>query len=418
MTHIRFALLAIMMLATPARAELLPPVAQSASIPSNFDVNAWLAPADVPGLEHGGGAFRFICNVAKLGKFDPIVYPGQKTAGHLHVFFGNTAVTESSTYESLRASGDSSCQGGPLNRSGYWMPALIREDGKVVIPQWIGIYYKGEPSNGPAPPGGFAITDHLPRGLRYVFGFDKDKPLDGSRHEWVCYHAGGNTTPKGTIKETLEDPVGCREGGSIEVRINSPNCWDGRLDSPNHRDHMAYGGYGGWGYYRCPDSHPRRLPQFTIKSTYAYDSVAEIATWYLSSDRMPGMVHASGSTFHSDWFGAWDDDVLKIWHDNCIEKSLNCSGFVLGNGQYGKQPATFTFDQQPRLVNPPADEVVVVVPPPVVVPPVKPRWLAYKHDTPGLFYLRDNGKLPTPVWYFTKSEWAIRAAGYLNKVAP
>lgn len=429
MTRLTLALLLISI--GSARAELLPPVAQPPSILSNFDVNTWLRTSGIPGsaAPDTSGAFRFICNVTKLGRFDPIVYPGEAVAGHMHTFFGNTAIVANSTYESLRASGDSSCQGGPLNRSGYWMPTLMRDDGKAVIPQYISIYYKGQPSSRPAPPAGFGITDHLPRGLRYVFGFDKDQPLAGSRHEWLCFNADNTaSSPKRSIREMLEDPVGCKDGGHATVRLASPNCWDGRLDSPNHRDHMAYAGYGSWGYYKCPDTHPRRLPQFTLGASYAYDNAAEIATWYLSSDRMPGMVHERGSTFHSDWFGAWDDGILKIWHDNCIEKLLNCAAFVLGNGTAGKAPTTFTFNQLPRLVDPPADPVVVVVQPPpqppivvqppvVVVPPKSPRWTVVKVKT-NVYELRDIGVRPLPSFKFTTAIDVMAATAYLNKVAP
>ena len=35
---------------------------------------------------------------------------------------------------------------------------------------------------------------------------------------------------------------------------------------------------------------------------------------------------------HADWFGAWNDDVMDTWHANCINKRLNCSAGVLGDG--------------------------------------------------------------------------------------
>ena len=42
-----------------------------------------------------------------------------------------------------------------------------------------------------------------------------------------------------------------------------PTCWNGAIDSPDHKSHMAYttnGGVEG----SCPPTHPRRLPQVQV----------------------------------------------------------------------------------------------------------------------------------------------------------
>jgi hypothetical protein len=70
---------------------------------------------------------------------------------------------------------------------------------------------------------------------------------------------------------------------------------------------------------------------------------------------MPGMpMMKPGSTFHADWFGAWDDGIMKMWTDHCINKLLNCSGGDLGNGKQLKMFSGFTWKAEPRLVDPPA----------------------------------------------------------------
>ena len=61
-----------------------------------------------------------------------------------------------------------------------------------------------------------------------------------------------------------------------------------------------------------------------------------------------------GSTFHTDWFGAWDDTILKMWSDNCVDKLLNCSGGDLGNGKQMKMFDGFSWDANPRILAPPA----------------------------------------------------------------
>ena len=71
------------------------------------------------------GAFRISCEYSHMNNDDPIVFPGVPNATHHHTFFGNTGANAYSTTETLLATGNSTCAGGILNRSGYWMPSLI-----------------------------------------------------------------------------------------------------------------------------------------------------------------------------------------------------------------------------------------------------------------------------------------------------
>jgi hypothetical protein len=115
---------------------------------------------------------------------------------------------------------------------------------------------------------------------------------------------------------------------------------------------MAYGKPDLSGAYGCPASHPFLIPSFTLSAVYTVD--ASLGSWHLSSDEMPGMARMpAGSTFHADWWGAWDDKVLKMWEENCIDKLLNCSGGDLGNGKQMKMFSGFRWEAAPRLVDPP-----------------------------------------------------------------
>jgi hypothetical protein len=74
-------------------------------------------------------------------------------------------------------------------------------------------------------------------------------------------------------------------------------------------------------------------------------------TWHLSSDEMPDMpMMRPGTTFHADWFGAWDDNVMRMWMDNCINKLLSCNGGDLGNGKQLKMFAGFSWLARPHAV--------------------------------------------------------------------
>src|SRR5690606_20117373 len=108
-------------------------------------IRAPIPPSMAPDVE---GAFRFICNIGHISYDDPVAYPGQPDKAHLHMFFGNTATDAHSDYASLRASGEGTCQGGALNRSAYWIPALLTqaEGGQVVVPDSVTLYYKRRPA--------------------------------------------------------------------------------------------------------------------------------------------------------------------------------------------------------------------------------------------------------------------------------
>ena len=328
---------------TVVQAQELPPIA------SNFDINAWQVNVEVPpsAAPDVVGAFRFICSPSHNLPDDPIVYPGLPGKAHMHTFFGNTMASASSTYQSLRQHGESSCQGGPLNRSAYWMPAMMNGAGNIVMPDYIAIYYKGPPRGASRAP---------PRGLRFIFGFDASRPTgllgtnrDGwpEKPKWRCQDSQIKT-------DTI--PQNCA-AGQIYVQLTSPECWDGKnLDSANHRSHMAYKKYNNSGQALCPRTHPVIIPQFTLTAVFTQAANGEASDWFLSSDRMPGMTtFPAGSSFHSDWFGAWDDEILNEWNDNCIAKMLSCSAFNLGNGKQGKVPVQFRWAADPRLIAPPQD---------------------------------------------------------------
>lgn len=322
------------------------------SIPTNARVAAMEQP--VPAAPSGRpdtvGAFRFVCQPGQISYDDPIVYPGQPGKSHLHQWYGNTAANASSTYESLRRTGDSTCVN-ILNRSAYWMPAMLDGKGHVVRPDYVTIYYKRLPADSAeckrmAARGCVA----LPRGLRMIFGYDMitHRPSPQNTH-FDCNGAGAVSGNFATITEAAK---GCPAGARLGATVNAPPCWDGkRLDSPNHRDHVANVSYGSWGYPRCPGTHPYVIPAFTMGAWYSVEKGDTPTDWYLSSDEMPGMERMpAGSTFHADWFGAWDDEVLAQWTANCIEKLLSCSAGDLGNGRQMRQSGTFAWKTDKRLV--------------------------------------------------------------------
>jgi hypothetical protein len=275
--------------------------------------------------------------------------PGPAGKAHLHQFFGNTAANAHSTYESLRTTGESTCNS-PLNRSAYWMPAMMNGKGQVVRPDYVSIYYKrfprSSPECDPASAVAVGICRTLPRGLRMVFGFNMATGKYDNDRRWPAaayYTCDGATARAGHYNTITEAAANCPSApnpdgsyNKLGAVISAPECWDGKnLDSPDHRSHMSYAQLDATSKYRCPSTHPYLLPSFTMSVAYTVDANKD--GWHLSSDVMPGMpAMPAGSTFHADWFGAWDDQIMQIWTEHCIDKLLNCSGADLGNGKQMK----------------------------------------------------------------------------------
>ncbi len=333
---------------------------QLASIPSNFDralemTTMGIPPSMAPDVV---GAFRMTCSPSHNAYVDPIVYPGQPGASHLHTFFGNTKVDAFSTYTSLRTTGDSTCHS-RLNRSAYWIPALLNARGQVVMPDYLTVYYKRFPANSPKCLEGNKCVP-LPRGLRMVFG----RKMDGTHGGGVYFNCHGAGAISGHYPTLAQAAKNCPAGATLLASASAPACWNGtQLDSLDHRSHLA-------DEYRdpatntlkCPPSHPYMLPHFILSANYTTDETLDrsgvestsLQTWHFSSDRMAGMpAQIGGQTFHADWFGAWDDDALAAWQTNCIDGFLSCSTGNLGNGT-GLKWTLPGFKANPRLVPVPA----------------------------------------------------------------
>lgn len=309
---------------------------------SNFDVGRYLLNDRVPESSawEPSGNFRAICEYSHLAYDDPIVYPGQAGQSHLHMFFGNTLANANSTYESLRTTGSSTCHGGPINRSAYWMPALIDASGKVVTPDYLIVYYKGSIGAGAQYQAQIRAIRSMPAGLRMIAGYDMANPSTPTHFSWACESGGPSS----------QQIPNCGSGVRVGVSLTFPTCWDGRnLDSANHRSHLAYRSADPHtGHLSCPATHPVMLPEFTLGAWFSHDGNSR--NWHLSSDQMPGMTHANGSTFHSDWFGAWDPTIQDTWVAKCINDMLNCQGGQIGNGQRLLDPPDYTG---PHTIAPP-----------------------------------------------------------------
>ncbi|HEV2593857.1 MAG TPA: DUF1996 domain-containing protein [Sphingomicrobium sp.] len=326
-------------------------------VADNFNVQSTLQPdpTTVPVMADPVGAFRFECLSGQLAKDDPIVYPGQPGKSHLHQFFGNMLTNASSTYQSLRTSGGSTCTGNANStdptpqRSAYWMPAMLDGAGNAVKPNRMLTYYKQLPNNNPecgaAPDSthiGYCVA--MPNGLRMITGYNMDSGKGGpadttSADQWTmhfdCWLPTGAVTPAEPTLAAVVATGTCPAGSLLRVLIDFPQCWDGKnLDSPDHRAHMSdeVGAALPDGSRACPSDHPYNIPSITIQAFFTTDANFVAGKWHLSSDDMlPGA--AAGTTLHGDYWEAWSPTIKNQWQVGCIDAHLSCNNGQLGNGQ-------------------------------------------------------------------------------------
>lgn len=239
------------------------------------------------------------CPVSHSLRDDPIVYPGRPGASHLHDFFGNRSTNAMSTWTSMVA--DSSLCGDPRDTGGYWSPALY-EDGVRVNPAGASSlgravreqFYYRKIGTGPVRP--------FPADLRMVAGaHDATAPYKLSEIYWGC---SDNSTGK------LGLPPQCGATGIITLHVGFPSCWDGwKLDSADHRSHMAYAKSGA-----CPSTHPVAVPRLIERFEYPVGPTTGNITL------------ASGSpyTAHADFWNSWDQARLEQLTADCLNKNVDC----------------------------------------------------------------------------------------------
>lgn len=327
-----------------------PLYAELSIVPSEFDIQTELLDSAAAPLSNGAvGIFSWDCGSGSVSRDDPVVAPGRPGASHLQQFYGNTAATAASGYSTLRSSGSSTCTS-RLDRSHYALPAMLDGRGNVVRPDFVRLTYQRLPlSDTKCQPStdsnAVGICIPLPNGLRFAFGYNAANPTSQQGNpRFAC--EGSRTEEYSSLATAAAN---CSAAGSkLATIIEAPSCWDGKnLDSADHRSHVAYPSAGWFGGAKCPSTHPFHIPALSMKVSYSVDE--SIAHWRFSSDETVAGAQP-GTTFQARWYGAWDNKVMAMWTDGCINRRLNCSGGNLGNGRRLRPGADFSTIANPRLI--------------------------------------------------------------------
>jgi hypothetical protein len=324
------------------------------------------------------GILRINCDFSHSSYNDPVVFPGQADAAHLHRFYGNTLLDENSDIDSLFTTGESSCQGNELNRSAYWYPALLAPDydqqtGNRVLdgngdPAWKAVtavvgdddvahelfYYSAGVDD-------LESIQPIPLGLKMIAGNHMGQPgmeQDTSIVRWHCqsWESSDATNPRWST--SIPE---CLAPDRLRMDVFFPSCWNGTdLDSSDHKSHLAYpiNPSGAANSTVCPANHP--VPIIRVSFHYAFGvkpDVYEPTTmssrgWRLASDMYDASTATPGGmSLHADWVNAWHPEALQAVLDTCIKEALDCHDGNLGTSGArlsGTRPGT---QFEPEVIN-------------------------------------------------------------------
>jgi hypothetical protein len=218
-----------------------------------------------------------------------IVFPRQRGRSHDHTYFGASSTDAFSTPDSLREDGRTTCRL-PADTAAYWAPTLS-VGRRAVEPLAVVAFYVRRTRD---------EVDPFPAGLKVIAG-DANARSPQSRRVtfWSCAVRGAERS------STIPTCPGGRFGG-LRLHVNFPNCWDGeRLDSANHKSHLAYSAEGA-----CPSSHPVEVPALSLVVYYGVSGG--------SGAELSSVGQFSG---HADFVNSWNQRALARLVDRYLNRS-------------------------------------------------------------------------------------------------
>lgn len=270
---------------------------------------AWLMPASA---QAKGKVKCGDSGPARIAKVDPILHHDEAPGAgqHEHQIFGNNAWVDlpnpnAANYDDLAGHG-TDCRVS-ADTAGYWTPTLRYTSGpkagQDVPAQQFTAYYLS--------------WDHQPNGEGEAFPPDtRLVAMQADQGGWSCgQHSGGESA----LSRTIPDCSGSsgQPGDTLTAHVNFPSCWDGVL--PNHRpgdvgdtsdsSHYAYRVGNS-----CPAGYPHKMVTLNETVQFAYTGNGKDVE--ASSDPMMG--GADGSSFHADFWNAWDQAAFEQFVRGCV----------------------------------------------------------------------------------------------------
>ena len=311
------------------QAALMPAVDISKNVPNAIGFSDLrIMPTTEQPLAGQNGAVRIPCTVSHMSNDDPLVYPNQPGAAHHHTFYGNTSTNAKSDLMSFASNGNSTCLGGIMNKSAYWVSSMIDTVTHTpIVPQSAIFYYK----RGYTVPAAFITAP--PKGLRMIAGNSKatSEATMGQSGQYGCIPPDdGVTRPWFPWQRSIPN---CAVGWTMQMNVGFPQCWDGiNLDSPDHKSHMAFPDGLLPTANKCPATHPIAIPNISVNFNFKITQLNQTKTWRLASDNYDN-TQPAGYSAHADWVNGWDETIMKSIVTNCLQKDLDGHAHLLCDGR-------------------------------------------------------------------------------------
>lgn len=237
-------------------------------------------------VESDAGVFDTICEFSHTLKDDPLLYPRKPGQSHVHDFYGNRLTDAYATGESLLSAGKTdheitTCRDA-ADFSGYWTPALYRDDEKVD-PFHAHAYYRNATPDDAVPfPVGFGMIAGDPHAM------------EPNEHVyWRC------TEPPFHFSRTKVPDC---ENGDIFGVVTFPRCWNGVDLFKADQSHVSYA--------PCRPPYVVRLPAIIFSVRFPSDHQQHDYR-LASGDPM---------TLHADFFNAWSPKALTLLVTKCLNE--------------------------------------------------------------------------------------------------
>jgi Domain of unknown function (DUF1996) len=272
-------------------------------------------------VSSSANSFKTKCSFANEGQFDPIRYPGQSPAGHIHEFFGDTEIGPGSTGFSLQSAGGSTTCEDAFDTADYWAPELFA-DSQRVQPIGVDVYYQRIVGLQLAPGDSCPLTVTCagrtfesvvvpPTDMRIIAGNSAATSLQAqSVIKWACEN--------NSVTATL--PPNCAGKQRLTVHIVFPGCWDGGTDlQANGTNNVAYMTSRN-GVNSCPAGHDYPIPRLALTVHYNVSPAQPacsatvttgcinyaISAWDPVSQQL---LQGPAFTMHADWLNGWQSSL-------------------------------------------------------------------------------------------------------------